>query len=1150
MAPVYSSKRPRTQLEDGDDYSANGEVRPGKKPRGKRRQTPSSEASDDESLSDTASQRPQDGGVYEADSDEEARLEQATQAVVEKQFRTARQGQNIPAESGIIEEIRCMNFMCHEQLTVTLGPLINFIIGHNGSGKSAVLTALTLCLGGKATATNRGQNLKAFIKEGRDYCNLSVRIKNQGAAAYKPAMYGRSIIVERHFNMAGSSGFKLKDQNGKIVSSKKADLEDILDAFALQLDNPMNVLTQDKARQFLNDSSSKEKYKLFKKGTQLESLDTDYTVIAHELEGIHSKILVKKQDIGVLKKRADAATAKARAAANLQTMRQRENETVAQVAWAKVQEEENALSKIEEEISTADQNIHDREAAVDDTSEMFESANQAFSAANQAEQDYEAELAPAREEEEDLRSQFDDVRKRLIQIKTTEREIAGKVISKQKHIDMYERQIAEYRQRQAEADDGQHAKLLEDLEEAKQAKDVAEEVYSNHNNSLPELKKSLANAERDKAQSNQVFSEREEDVRRCQTRIREIGRDQTNWTNSYPNGAHLARLLQAIESEQRFQQPPVGPMGRYIKLLKPEWSSILEKQAGASLNAFVVTTKADQGILSNIMRRLNCNYPVYIGSTRRIDTNGHEPDPELDTWLRVLRFENDLVRNQMIINSAIDQTVLIKERKTAEIFMHDKGPRRKNVRMCFCFSDRDPSKGHFITANQTTGSVAVGPIDSWRSAARMQADKEEKRKAEEATLQRLKQVVQDLLPARDALKKLIDDSKRSIQDHEKQKRRLYISKQKAQDHVEKLEADLSAATPDAGMIEQLEENLKEVREEKNFEEEQYQDNVNEKDKADKESRASKASLERAQDRLSELNTARAKAAKKAEKLGEKRDAALRAKTDAVAAVERARSHKAEWEGPLGEQLAVVESLIQEAMQVSDRVAIPRGESYNSLEKKLQRLQEQRLQSERELGGSEDELLRKANSEKRKYKAAVDELVEHEKLEQSLKKSLTNRRYRWERFRTHISVRAQTNFNYLLYERQFRGQLQLDHKAEQLNLDVQPDSTVANGAGRQTKTLSGGEKSFSQTCLLLALWDAMGSPIRCLDEFDVFMDSVNRNISMKMMIEAARRSIGRQFIFITPQAMNNVRSEGDVKIIRMSDPERGQTALNISRNRTG
>ena len=85
------------------------------------------------------------------------------------QQRRKTQTGNAPADNGILESVTCTNFMCHQYLEVSLGPLINFIIGHNGSGKSAILTAITICLGGKATATNRGQSLKSFIKEGTEY---------------------------------------------------------------------------------------------------------------------------------------------------------------------------------------------------------------------------------------------------------------------------------------------------------------------------------------------------------------------------------------------------------------------------------------------------------------------------------------------------------------------------------------------------------------------------------------------------------------------------------------------------------------------------------------------------------------------------------------------------------------------------------------------------------------------------------------------------------------------------------------------------------------------------------------------------------------------------------------------------------------------
>ncbi len=93
--------------------------------------------------------------------------------------------------------------------------------------------------------------------------------------------------------------------------------------------------------------------------------------------------------------------------------------------------------------------------------------------------------------------------------------------------------------------------------------------------------------------------------------------------------------------------------------------------------------------------------------------------------------------------------------------------------------------------------------------------------------------------------------------------------------------------------------------------------------------------------------------------------------------------------------------------------------------------------------------------------------------------------------------------------------------------MEPDITKDDNTGRGAKTLSGGEKSFSQICLLLALWEAMGSPIRCLDELyvyplayirqailllyficanfhtcsDVYMDHINRKMAIDMLVSA-------------------------------------------------
>lgn len=94
-----------------------------------------------------------------------------------------------------------------------------------------------------------------------------------------------------------------------------------------------------------------------------------------------------------------------------------------------------------------------------------------------------------------------------------------------------------------------------------------------------------------------------------------------------------------------------------------------------------------------------------------------------------------------------------------------------------------------------------------------------------------------------------------------------------------------------------------------------------------------------------------------------------------------------------------------------------------------------------------------------------------------------------------------------------------------------------------RSLSGGERSFATVCFILALWDAMESPFRCLDEFDVFMDMINRRISMDMMMHVAQSQKHKQFIFLTPQNMSQLGiSIPDLHIFRMPDPDRGQGTL--------
>ena len=53
---------------------------------------------------------------------------------------------NTYATAGNIESLHATNFMCHANLEIDFNPGVNFVVGENGSGKSAILTALCIAL--------------------------------------------------------------------------------------------------------------------------------------------------------------------------------------------------------------------------------------------------------------------------------------------------------------------------------------------------------------------------------------------------------------------------------------------------------------------------------------------------------------------------------------------------------------------------------------------------------------------------------------------------------------------------------------------------------------------------------------------------------------------------------------------------------------------------------------------------------------------------------------------------------------------------------------------------------------------------------------------------------------------------------------------
>ncbi|KAJ6788870.1 hypothetical protein PWT90_00080 [Aphanocladium album] len=1065
-------------------------------------------------------------------------LELDDERATQKLLRRPRSlGDNMVAESGIIESITCYNFMCHERLHVELGPLINFIVGENGSGKSAVLTALTLCLGGKASDTNRGGSLKSFVKEGQEQGKLVVQIKNAGSDAYQPDIYGDSIIVERHFSKTGSSGFKIKSADNRVISTKKQEVDEISEWFALQMGNPLTILSQDNARQFLNSATPAQKYKYFVSGVQLEQLDNDYRMSQDTLD----KTLNLREDINekiaFVKKEMEHAMRLAETAQKNQSLREKARLYRCQLVWYQVVEQENTLQQLEASIVTKTMRIADAEKECEDMGRALQEAEQKMQRLQSAREELNTERDAIQDKVHSAEAIFSSAKKDLTDLHLEERDAHSRLRSIRGEIHSFEKKIQEEEKRLGESTGAARAEKDSQLDEARAKEREITQRISDANDLLPQVQKTVRDAEDSLRRQQQLRETKRNDVSSAERGLSDLQKSTGSPYDGFDR--EIATLVKTIASYQGFETKPVGPIGAHIKLLKPEWSGILEKTFGESLNAFVVRSKEDQSKLSEIMQRsgMKRQPPIFIAYGGHIDTRSQEPADEFDTILRVLEFDDDIFRTQLIINSQIEKIILVKSRAEAEKIMVDGGAPPRNVTACLCFHDGKGKRGQGLRLTNRNGNIGTAPIFTTTTRPRMQSDSGRQLAIQRENLKQLEVELKELNAEERISQQALQKSKTELESHRRNSKQLETELRHAQADVEQISMEMDAFEGADGRLVTLRADLELKHKEEEQLGSQYGNMKLAKVDLNKKAEAAKKDLEEVRREAETFSERVQKADMKIQSTESMRRIAVAKKNAAYeqADIERAERRRAE---ERREQKAdEVADFTRQAVEVApDRVYIPEGETWQSIEKKYQKIGEQLSLREKRLGATDQQIYDRANEAKKRYETVVEETDSLDRMIDSLKGAITQRLYLWRQFQRQISARIRIQFNYLLSERGFRGKIDLRHKERKVVLHIEPDETRKSSGGRDTKTLSGGEKSFSSICMLLSVWEAIGSPIRCLDEFDVFMDNVNRAISTNMLVDAARRSVSRQYILITPNAIEGrARLDRDVKIIRLTDP---------------
>lgn len=139
---------------------------------------------------------------------------------------------------GSIVRVKLENFVTYDAVEFYPGPHLNMIIGPNGTGKSAIVCAITLGLGWKPAVLGRAKDVASFVKQGHETGFTEIELKG---LIGEPNVVVRRIIQRKN----NSSEYRL---NGKKATS--AEVKDAVGQFDIDIANLCCFLPQDKVAEF------------------------------------------------------------------------------------------------------------------------------------------------------------------------------------------------------------------------------------------------------------------------------------------------------------------------------------------------------------------------------------------------------------------------------------------------------------------------------------------------------------------------------------------------------------------------------------------------------------------------------------------------------------------------------------------------------------------------------------------------------------------------------------------------------------------------------------------------------------------------------------------------------------------------------------
>ncbi|XP_041828358.1 structural maintenance of chromosomes protein 6 [Melanotaenia boesemani] len=1033
---------------------------------------------------------------------------------------------SITGDIGLIESITLRNFMCHHSLgPFQFGPNVNFIVGNNGSGKSAILTALIVGLGGKATVTNRGVSLKDFVKTGENTADITVMLRNRGADAYKHDVYGDCISVEQRILGDGCRTYKLKSKSGQLISNKKEELTAILDHFNIQLDNPVSILSQEMSKQFLHSKNESDKYKFFMKATLLEQMKRDYIHIKHTEKVTRQQVEKQEECLKDLKQDFLQKKERYENLSSLSEMKEVLENLKKKMAWCLVKDKEQIIQQLEDDIEKEENNCKHKDNLRLCQTKIIQ---------------LEKKLQVIKSRTDSLREEQESLTEDKLKLKQQGKSI-GKAYKEQELV--YFRALNKLKQSEQEQN-----LLQEKINKAKTSESLSsggETEHAKQQKTLCDLKTQLAELENKCSELNEEIKNKHQALYKGKEEQDKLRMEERSIQVSYESkmkrknqllasrsnrlkrfGDNIPDLINSVAEAYaagRFLKRPVGPIGACITLKDPMFSVAVECCLRSFMKAFCCDNYKDEAVLQELMSHYypKGNRPQIIVSPfsdKLYKVHGRKANhPDYPSVLDVITATSPVIINCLIDMRGIESVLIIKEKdKARKVMQHGRPP--KNCREAYTAEGDQVFPNRYYTSDFSLAKYLSGDIET--ELRLLESDLLN----QEAQLSRFQLHVNSVTEDIGNMKSSLNSTIMALKSTQ-------ASVNKVKASIIELETACEEQTGDITSLEEVaQENQHKIKAEKQTVEAAKAE-LDKHREMSEESDSKYSSVRDQIDQLSEemdplkdeqlkLETECAKYDRNLKLLENK----LMAHEDNIQAM---KSDLSEKEEELQEYVAKASEISPERQHVTCSTRVMDLE-ITRLKKKLKVYESSH--------GEPEQVVRKYAEALSRYREKTNQVRDLRRFIDCLDKIITDRQNRYKIMRRSLSVRCKLYFNNFLIKMKCCGSMIFDHNNETLSISVKPPGKEKEGAS-DMRLLSGGERSFSTVCFMLSLWEITESPFRCLDEFDVYMDMHNRRICLDLLLELSERQHRRQFIFITPLNTRDLPKTNLIKIHQLQNPQR-------------